>query len=164
MQINDFGKMASSIKLLDESWPKFSIDNLNEDSKSNRRRLSEDKWAQEEREMQEEIKNFFQAKDGSKIHQSGPKGMANLRISDEKRKLDDGLPPISVNCTDPTAILPCPPENLPQLCDKYNTGDFEQCFQLCKPSVSFSENISHARTSLMFIDNVCTLDAYLPSQ
>ena len=156
--------MASSIKHLDESWPKFSIDNLNQDSNSNRRRLSEDKWAQEEREMQMEIKTFFQAKDGSKSHQSGPKGMANLRISDEKRKLDDGLPPVSANCTDPDATLPCPPANLPQICDKYNSGNFEQCFQLCKPSVSFSENISHTKTSLTFFENVRTLDAYLPSQ
>ena len=75
--------MALSIRHLDESWPKFSVYNLNQDSNSNRRRLSEDKWAREEREMQMEIKTFFQAKDGSKSHQSGPKGMANLRISDE---------------------------------------------------------------------------------
>ena len=141
MQIKDLGEMALSIRHLDESWPKLSVYNLNQDSNSNRRRLSEDKWAREEREMQMEIKTFFQAKDGSKSHQSGPKGMANLRISDEKRKLADKnppLPPISVNCTNPTAVLPCPPENLPQLCDKYNSGNFEQCFQLCKPSVSFS--------------------------
>lgn len=138
VQIKDLGQLASSIKHLDESWPKFTIDNLNEDSNSNRRRLSEDKWAREEREMQEEIKTFFQAKDGSNSHQGGPKGMANLRISDKKRQLDDVLPPISVNCTDPAATLPCPPENLPQICDKYNSGNFEQCFQFCKPSVSFT--------------------------
>lgn len=142
--------MALSIRHLDESWPKLSVYNLNQDSNSNRRRLSEDKWAREEREMQMEIKTFFQAKDGSKSHQSGPKGMANLRISDEKRKLADKnppLPPISVNCTNPTAVLPCPPENLPQLCDKYNSGNFEQCFQLCKPSFCCTHDSKSKNTS-----------------
>jgi len=46
--------------------------------------------------------------------------------------LDD---PFSTNCTDPNAAgLECPPEDLPQICDKYNGGNMEDCFQMCKIS------------------------------
>lgn len=44
---------------------------------------------------------------------------------------------IDLNCTDPDASpneIPCPPENLPQKCDKYNKGDFASCFALCNIS------------------------------
>jgi len=40
-----------------------------------------------------------------------------------------------VKCPDPFSnILGCPPEELPQLCDKYNKGNFLSCYQLCKES------------------------------
>lgn len=138
-QVNELGSILLSIREL-EKWPKYSKVMLNKDNsnRNNRRRLSEDKWAQEEREMQNEISTFYKANKRSSDGQSSPKGITNVRISDKKRKVeDDGLPPISSNCTDPTASLACPPENLPQVCDKYNNGNLEDCFQLCKPSVSF---------------------------
>jgi len=42
--------------------------------------------------------------------------------------------PFSLNCTDPNANLECPPEDLPQVCDRYNGGTIEECYQRCKIS------------------------------
>jgi len=105
--IRDLESMALAIKQL-EVWPKYSKSSLNKESSNrNRRRLTEDKWAQEEREMQEEIATFYEGKKVLRGRQRASKGITNLRISDEKRKLQD-LPPISSNCTNPSASLPCP--------------------------------------------------------
>lgn len=43
--------------------------------------------------------------------------------------------PFSPNCTDPNADLECPPEDLPQKCDRYNGGTMEDCYERC--TVSF---------------------------
>jgi len=42
--------------------------------------------------------------------------------------------PFSPNCTDPNAALECPPEDLPQKCDRYNGGNMKDCYQRCKVS------------------------------
>jgi len=82
--------------------------------------------------MQQEIASFFNDQEVSKPAQS-----KRLGRKESIRKNQEVLPPVSVNCTNPTSeSLPCPDESLPQICDKYNNGNLEECFELCKKSVS----------------------------
>jgi hypothetical protein len=125
----------------DNSWPinpKF----LDE---SGRRRLSDvatDRWKAEEEDFKNQLTN-------GKITRPVQKQQVethSLRVSNEKKQIINNsqlflrkmqLPPISKTCVNPEdPVVPCPPANLGQICDKYNGGDFETCFQTCKPSVS----------------------------
>ena len=137
--------VAYSIGKLDESWwPKamFADDTNDVDGDVNpRRRLKEDKWANEEQEMKQEIAKFFKDVKGSTS--KGPNTLRSPQVKHKGKVKHKGdrllqtapLPPISVNCTDPTSTtLPCPNPNLPQICDKYNSGDFQECFEECKIS------------------------------
>jgi hypothetical protein len=122
--LEEISEIIQSFKDADKPWP--FID------KNPRRRLTEDNWSREQREMQQEIASFFNDQEVSKPAQS-----KRLGRKESIRKNQEVLPPVSVNCTNPTsASLPCPDESLPQICDKYNNGNLEECFELCKKSVS----------------------------
>ena len=119
-------KNIQGFQISNEPWPFPMINN------SARRRLTEDTWSKEQRNMQQEIADFFKSKGVSSAGQ-----VSKLKKKTVVRKMDD-LPPVSVTCTDPNSVtLPCPDEGLPKLCDKYNSeGKFSECFQKCKKSVS----------------------------
>jgi hypothetical protein len=122
--LEEISEIIQSFKDADKPWP--FID------KNPRRRLTEDNWSREQREMQQEIASFFNDQEVSKPAQS-----KRLGRKESIRKNQEVLPPVSVNCTNPTfESLPCPDESLPQICDKYNNGNLEECFELCKKSVS----------------------------
>ena len=85
--------------------------------------------------MQQEVAQFFK-------ENSSQDTIARTSFGNKKkaiRRKDQGtLPPVvDKNCTDPNSeTLPCPDENLPQKCDKYNNGNLVDCLDLCKISVS----------------------------
>ena len=130
----------------DEDWPKdpFPVTERNE-----RRRLAEptERWKAEE----EEMKQLFMQMKNERTRALTTAKATSSGTRNSKQKLDESnkmnkqptsssrqlqLPPISKTCKDPNdPLLGCPPENLGQICDKYNGGDFETCFQTCKPSV-----------------------------
>jgi hypothetical protein len=110
-------------------------------------------WQQEERDMANEVKGFF-----AQQQQYGQLNNPSLQSQELKQTLDQTVAARTTllrqgkdahhrqlqdeqqfqgpnaNCTDPNASLPCPPEDLPLLCDKYRGGNFESCYQSCKPS------------------------------
>lgn len=123
--IQDLQAVSQTLKYLKQQapWPVVTY----------RRRLVEDNWSQEARVMKGEISEFFEAH--APVRASKVEQPSTLRVKKGRRSLDEGLPPISSNCTNPTSTkLPCPLEDLPQVCDKYNNGNFEECFQRCKIS------------------------------
>ncbi len=140
-----------SIFTKDEEWPKspFSV------TQQKRRRLEgtggTDRWKEEEKEMKQ---LFLQRGPAAINFPVSTNSVDTSHLRDARMKLDNTqnlepnesltppmnrelqLPPISKTCVDPNdPVVPCPPENLAQICDKYNGGDFETCFQTCKPSV-----------------------------
>lgn len=150
--IQDLQAVSQTLKYLKElaPWPVVAY----------RRRLVEDNWSQEAREMKQEISNFFEARAPvrtSKVAQPG-----TLRVKKGSRSLDEGLPPISSNCTNPTSTkLPCPLEDLPQVCDKYNNGNFEECFQRCKKSICCTHD-SKSKISESCVDKEDNCRHYIP--
>lgn len=133
----------------DKEWPKspFSV------TQQKRRRLEggTDRWKEEEKEMKQ---LFLQRGQAAIISPISTNSADSSNLRDARNKLDNTqnlepnesstppmnrelqLPPISKTCVNPNdPVVPCPPENLAQICDKYNGGDFETCFQTCKPSV-----------------------------
>lgn len=75
-------------------------------------------------------KNEVQRRKSNIDHQDGLS--LGIHRRDQQYTWED---PFSLSCTDPNAdTMPCPPEELPQKCDKYNGGTMEECYQLCKIS------------------------------
>ena len=71
--------------------------------------------------------------------------MMSSRKSQGKARTDDGIaipeytydPGNCPNAGDSTAAVPCAPDDLDQICDKYNVdnqGKFSLCFAACQPS------------------------------
>lgn len=143
----------------EEDWPITPFDTNDINSTKSRRRLSDfsDRWDAEEKEFMQELRMK------RKMPQNNPQ-TSSLRRGDstQKAKLENTmieakkdnevsrqmqLPPVSKTCNDPSATdVPCPPRNISQICDKYNNGNFEDCFQTCKPSVCCTHDSKRALT------------------
>lgn len=143
--MDDFRNISNSVfdLIRQDSWPKvfnfntdinISNDRRTESDNDSRRRLGEhDNWEREEKEMMTEMKSFY---NNMKVKYPSMKQDQTVVDSEEAQntRLLEDFPRFSPNCTDPSSEPPCPPENLPKICDKYNGGKFEDCFQLCKLS------------------------------
>ena len=124
-----------------------------------------DRWRAEEEQMRKEFMQLRKNSDPppQKHNLVVPKKRNtdnNSHKIDSKRGLQ--LPPISKTCTEPNdPVVPCPPPNLAQICDKYNGGDFESCFQACKPSVCCTHD-SRRQSSLSCADTAVNCEHWIP--
>jgi len=145
-QLRDFVSILQFTE--DENWPyyKFPKSNSHEQNQSQRRRLNSnqvtDRWKAEEEEMLNKImllKNKLQPSNQNTITIYNNKNVDTYAQKVRRTQADgddDGFPPISKTCTEPQdPVVPCPPTDLAQKCDKYNGGRFSTCFNACKPSV-----------------------------
>ena len=110
------------------------------------RRITSNAWQQEEMGMTNEVRKFFAeqqryGRNDQTLQQNLNQTLTHrdtlLRRRDgiQHRQIEEQQTQLpNVTCTDPDASLRCPPENLPLLCDKYGGGNFESCYQKCKPS------------------------------
>jgi len=145
--IKELLHLAHSVRLTDNVWPNVLPQDTDMQDDQARRRLEQtDKWSMEEIKMRDEVTKYFSDMKSTKpLSHPALRPLKDTRASPERKQKARGLqdlPPISTNCTDPTSVnLPCPPEELPKLCDKYSSGgNFELCFQTCKRSFCCSHD------------------------
>jgi len=150
--IKDFAELAISIRkelLVDETWPEVPHKSTQDEdnrtpysSNGTRRRLMDsDKWAEEEEKMMVKMKSLYQNMKEGDQEQKQQNASSTLRGKQKhlgKRRVQGGVPDFPAyngQCVK-TSEIDCPPDDnsLPVLCDKYNGGNFEECFQTCKPS------------------------------
>ena len=74
--LEEISEIIQSFKDADKPWP--FID------KNPRRRLTEDNWSREQREMQQEIASFFNDQEVSNPH--NPKGWEEKKVSGRTKK------------------------------------------------------------------------------
>ncbi len=169
----------------DENWPKSPFPQEESRSES-RRRLAEvtDKWKAEEEEfMQQMMRNRQTTNNLRRTSSTAISGdhhkNSNLNKSNtvidkhstpeskatvEARQMQQGLPSVdsAKTCNNPNAQNPpCPPTNLSQICDKYNGGKFETCFQACKKSVCCTHD-SKRKAALTCAETAPNCENWIP--
>ena len=119
-----------------------------------------DKWAEEEEEMMVKMKSLYQNMKEGDQEQKKQDASSTLRGKQKplgQRRVQGGVPnfPAYNGQCERTSDLECPPDDnsLPITCDKYNGGNFEDCFQTCKPSFCCTHD-SRARISLSCANDV----------
>lgn len=99
-----------------------------------------DKWAEEEEKMMEKMKSLYQNMKEGDQEQKLQNTSGTLRGKETKtgERRVQGVPnfPAYNGVCVKDSELDCPPADntLPVLCDKYNGGNLEDCFQTCKAS------------------------------
>jgi len=115
-------------------------------------KLQADEWETEASGMEGELMDYFLEQKGKKPKQTDEIGekispqrsdemkgnhvqqrIENKYNNDLVHKNPKRMAQSSTNadCENSNGALPCPPDDLPQKCDKYNGGDFESCFNMC---------------------------------
>ena len=154
----------------DENWPKSPFPEVN---KRVGRRLAEatDRWKAEEEEMKQEFLKKVSS-EGARLPSQKQALEPNMKESknnfanshhqiDTKREMQ--LPPISKTCTNPNdPVVGCPPPNIAQICDKYNGGSMEQCFQTCKTSVCCTHDSKSKSLSVSCADTAVNCVHWIP--
>mmetsp|Transcript_25881 Transcript_25881/g.30498 ORF Transcript_25881/g.30498 Transcript_25881/m.30498 type:complete len:298 (+) Transcript_25881:1-894(+) len=121
-------------------------------------KLQKDEWETEASGMEGEFMEYFLEQKGKKPKQTDGMGekirqqrLDEMKGNDIQQRIDNKYNnnPVykspkrmtqsstDVNCENSNprlGELPCPPNDLPQKCDKYNGGDFASCFNMCMES------------------------------
>lgn len=105
---------------------------------TNDEREAEQRWTSDGKSLEKDMMEFFRGKQ----YDNKKEEVEIISATDKGRRPDSDVSSkvhrsmqTNKKCQDPTVTsLPCPPDNLGRVCDKYNGGKFSTCLQLCKPS------------------------------